>query len=876
MDNQTQNTNTMTTANLSFLKTNGFETQVGEFSHFHFVGAPFYCPQVRKVKPKCPPQKEKPKARPLPKKHIKIQLDPLPFDWSLIDVPSDTIRNTVLVEQDTINQISNKYKWTRFLHVPRQTEQEDIATKIISTAPVVEELLIIGNVEPNPGPFSLEKHAKAQTKIHSNGLFERTDLKTFINHLDQAFNKQALSFSSKDTLIKPVEPTEWKSEISIKLDKIYSSEGRGITKLESQENAIWKLLLNNELAAVWKLSLKPWMRDWKRKIDKQRSQFYLEHLQTQFASGLKLQMFEGEEKEDTKRNSKRHTPQSHDRLERLSNSHPQVAYDLKTKAEKVLLTKRQNAQLRQQLKALQKPELQFKFTIPVEISFESFTSLFDRFVASLPPEIKKIAKWADLGASVWILFFDTCIAAKYLACRTIYHLLGLGAMSLGIFTALIFQVMRIIGFVDSPLPTLNSFARQSPLAVLMTLVLTFLFRKQPGKSRVDAALANIKDLPLASSGVDLLISVFEKGIAYVRSLFVEEETIESQIEHITKRVKYYLSVEGSKKIDLNLNAFVELAELQQKSIELLSLFHYSSVERIGFMPVYLQLNQLYRRAQLTPIAGHAHRKRPVVTHIYGAAGIGKSRMVNLIAADTIGTILTLDGETGTSLNEKVSNFEKYIYMSPTGLKFEQNFNSHFSRIYVCDDANQVDPSFKTDDIPFPVKLISLNNSHDHMLPVAEVDQKKDARFNAALIIATDNQSLPDLKYLASAAAYQRRLDFSYECKLLPEYSIRIKAGDKELDVVDETKLDLSKPNTHIYQFIDNVTQETFTYTQFILKIVKLLRRVHAQHASDVQMFKNYALTSLDKIKQYEIIQTALDANPESQETIYLQVPVKEI
>lgn len=578
----------------------------------------------------------------------------------------------------------------------------------------------------------------------------------------------------------------------------------------------------------------------------------------------------GPEKECTKRDSKRRQPSGNTRNERLSNSHPDIYKDIAARAAKIQLTKRQEAQFKQQMRALDKPRLQYQFSIPVHITFESFSAMFQKFIDSLPAEMQEILKWADLGASIWILFFDKQIPAKYLACRVIYSILGIETLAVATFSALVLQVLRLIGFVDST-PVMNAYSNASPLAVVMTLVLTFLFRRQPGKDRVNAAIANLKDLPLASSGVQMLVSCFEGGVKYFKSLVVPEETIDSAIDHIKQRVKFYLSEEGSKAIDLNLRAFEELAVLQQKALEIASLFSIHSVERIGFAPIQHQLNQLYRRAQLTPISGHAHRKRPAVIQVYGTAGIGKSRMVNLISADAISTILKLDGYKDEELSERVKNFEKYVYMSPTGLKFEQNFNSHFSRIYVCDDANQVNNSVNTDEIPFPIKLIALNNTHDHMMPVAEVDQKKDARFNAALIIATDNDPDPDLKIINCPSAYYRRIDFSYKCTLKPEFAKKVVAGDEEILVVDESKVDITKPNTHIYNFYERNSKQNCTYRQLVIKLIQKLRDIHTQHTSSIQMFKEYAEEGLKQMLAEERKEQLLAS--EQTETPLFETPI---
>lgn len=551
--------------------------------------------------------------------------------------------------------------------------------------------------------------------------------------------------------------------------------------------------------------------------------------------------------ENTKRDSKRHMPEQRTRMEKLSNKHPDLYKKLRKQAEKLVVGKRQAAQFKQQMEAL-KPKVQWD--IPVTLRLESFEKMFQKFLKTLPPEVSEALKWTDIAAAIYVLFFDTSAPAKWLACRALYALLGIQSTTVAAFSALVFHVLRIIGFTEPQKPVLQAGELTKAISVIMTLALTIMFRQKPSQNRVDVALHALRDLPPTSHGMELVINVFEKAVDYVKSLFIGPNDLTQNMLLIKNRVKFYLSEEGQKAISLNLGSFTELAELQQKAIEIDGELT-SASERAAFRVITNHLNSLYRKASLTPIAGHANRKRPVVVHIWGKPAIGKSRIIKLISADVISTILSLDGHQDQDLVDRVGEWQKYVYFSPAGLKYEQNFNAHYSRIYVCDDANQVDPSNKSDGIDFPIKLISLNNSHDHMLPVAELEQKKDARFNSALILATDNVQSPDLsKSVTCKEAYFRRLDISYEMRLKHEYSKedRIATGEK-IRVVDMSTLERGKINTHIYEFYDPVQERIYTYDEFVAKIIALLEHVHMAHHSDVSLFKDHALKKVQHIQE---------------------------
>lgn len=607
--------------------------------------------------------------------------------------------------------------------------------------------------------------------------------------------------------------------------------------------------------------------DWERRIrlkrERMESDPYLKWLL--LAQGIEANPGPGE---NTKRDSKRRQPTERTRMEKLSNKHPDIYKQIQIKAEKMRVSKAQAKQFEQQMKALS-PKLQFDFRIPVHLKIQNFMQIFEEFTSTLPDEVKTAFKWADIGSACYVLLFNKDPAAKYLACSMLYKVLGIQATAIATFSSLVFHVLKIMGYIgenDSKYPRLNGFGTSS-IAIIMTLVLTVLFRKMPSKSRVENAIATLKDLGPTSRGMDLVVDVAKAACNYVKSLFVGPDELTKQIMHVKDRVKHYMSEEGATSISRNLGAFTELAELQQRAIEITSLIT-DPVQKSMFGTISQRLNELYRKASLTPIAGHANRKRPVVVHIWGKPGIGKTRAINLIAADTISTILSLDGYKGKELEERTRDYAKYVYFSPAGLKHEQNFNSHFSRIYVCDDANQVAPTNKSDGIDFPIKLISLNNSHDHMLPVAELEQKKDARFNSALIIATDNTQTPDLsKSITSEEAYYRRLDFSYEMRLKKEYSKEESTLGAALNVVDTSKVDPSKINTHIYEFYDPVHRKIYSYEEFIQQIISLLEHVHMSHMRDVQLFDDYAVDRMKKIvAKKEGQPIAPPPTPEEEET----------
>jgi hypothetical protein len=282
--------------------------------------------------------------------------------------------------------------------------------------------------------------------------------------------------------------------------------------------------------------------------------------------------------ENTKRDSKRHEPEQRTRMEKLANKQPSIYAKLRKQAEKLVVEKRRTAQFKQQLEALS-PKVQ-SWGIPVTLRLESFEAMFQKFLRTLPPEVSEALKWTDIAAAIYVLFFDTSPPAKWLACRALFNLLGIQSMTVAAFSALLFHVLKIIRFIDTG-PRLNASDMTTSLSVIMTLALTILFRQKPSQGRVDTALHALKDLPPTARGMELVMNVFEKAVDYVKSLFLGPDDVTRNIQLIKDRVKFYLSDEGQKAISLNLGSFTELAELQQRAIEVESELT-TSLERASF------------------------------------------------------------------------------------------------------------------------------------------------------------------------------------------------------------------------------------------------------------------------------------------------------
>lgn len=563
-------------------------------------------------------------------------------------------------------------------------------------------------------------------------------------------------------------------------------------------------------------------------------------------------------KENTKRNSKRRVPNGDTRMVRLHNTNPKIACKLEAINEYNRLQRIYSLQKQQRInnsdKMIAKLELH-KFSIPVKITFPQFQDLANQALQIIPSEIRNKVAWVDIIAAIWSLAFNYDYASQWTACRVLYDNFGIQGTTFLTFAALVFKLCKSLGIVgDINNPKLHArmhAIEASPLSIVVTLILTILFKQDPKKSTVNRIVSSFREIPAASSGLEMLLRAAQQTCEYVTRSYDDEFSIDNRMKKLEKQVKHYLSPEGMKEMQTEKNTFCEIYQMKVETLELAKFVRPNTSEGVMLNKISYDVNVLYNRSQVFGETGHGYRKRPVVLHLNGKAGVGKTRLINYISADTISLILQLENPKYTKpefrkeLENEVRNYESNVYFRPVGTKYQQNFKRLKSVIYVCDDANAISPAFLNGETTYPMELIHLNNSHDHVLNVAEVECKKDALFNSRLIIATDNIKTPDLYYLVCPEAYERRIDFSFEVSIKPEYrNVTVRKGKEYHSVnVDHPDIKPDHSNTFVYDFYDEHNIK-YTYEEVIEMVEEKLIQVDKHHTQDVELFRNRAIERL--------------------------------
>jgi hypothetical protein len=560
------------------------------------------------------------------------------------------------------------------------------------------------------------------------------------------------------------------------------------------------------------------------------------------------------DKENTKRDSQTRRSLEHTRNERLMAKDTKMARDLFHSNVKFITKRRQEAAHKATMEQLGVATKHFYEQLSEEAgAWWNNSSLFDdkemiddsgdwvdilkETINAFPDELKSLCNWVDVICALDTIARVPYVSAKILAIRALYNIFQIKGLALAAFVKLATIVYNfVINYRDDmPQKHMNI---ESAMNAIATLILSLIFQKKPNQGHVDACLSSLRQIAPTSRGLDYVMEAVKSCIKWARG--GEEFDLSKEIKRIETRVSYYTTIQGQKDMRLLQAAYMEITELELKSMMILKYLPAHSEERLQYAGTAARLNQYYKAVQTSPPAGHGNRKPPVTLHLYGGAGVGKTHLVNLISGDALRTILSLEGVEGDKLYDECSQFEKYMYYNPVANRYKTNYNPAMSKIFVCDDANQVNPHFLKEGQPFPVDMIHYANSHTHLLNVAELENKANANFNSALIIATDNVQTPALDYLTSKDAYKRRIDLQFKVELLPEFSCL----HNGVRVVDTTKIDLAQANTHIYKFTSK--NVTLTYDEVSKMVSDALVNKQQIFLKSCGVFKTHATRGLKR------------------------------
>nr|UJQ92944.1 MAG: putative RNA-dependent RNA polymerase [Narnaviridae sp.] len=181
-------------------------------------------------------------------------------------------------------------------------------------------------------------------------------------------------------------------------------------------------------------------------------------------------------------------------------------------------------------------------------------------------------------------------------------------------------------------------------------------------------------------------------------------------------------------------------------------------------------SQFYRGSGMT--WDPTERKEPIVIHLEGRAGVGKSRTVEVMAKK-IGAQFGLFG-----------NFRDWTYYRSSATQHWDGY--HQQLITVIDDFCFEDLSSRTQTLePSSKEILQLVSDCDYIVPMADL-REKGTRFTSPFLILTSNRArdMQVGQHFAEPDAFYRRISPTYEFVQLQTKSIKIVQSDYLMDPID--------------------------------------------------------------------------------------------
>nr|QJI53766.1 MAG: nonstructural polyprotein [Weivirus-like virus sp.] len=211
-------------------------------------------------------------------------------------------------------------------------------------------------------------------------------------------------------------------------------------------------------------------------------------------------------------------------------------------------------------------------------------------------------------------------------------------------------------------------------------------------------------------------------------------------------------------------------------------------QRTRFNAAYAWLGRMRNEAAHCSAGKHIPRIPPVIFHIIGKTGVGKSEATTLLNA----RLLTALGHTDES------DLYTKVYYRDCGQERFDGFNSGVVGVVVDDFGSRVDSESNPSSEPFEV--IRMQNSAVWQLPMASLSEKGSTFFRAKYVVWTSNQSTFKFKSITNPEAVLRRVTLKFSQYPRPEFATVKIIGSEHVTTLDHFKVaEVAKTRPDVYE-----------------------------------------------------------------------------
>lgn len=230
------------------------------------------------------------------------------------------------------------------------------------------------------------------------------------------------------------------------------------------------------------------------------------------------------------------------------------------------------------------------------------------------------------------------------------------------------------------------------------------------------------------------------------------------------------------------NELLQRADVIQKRLDALKV-HPSAYVRFTKCSLFLQR----AREICSSVSSGSLRPRvaPLVIHVHGATGVGKSSMLDYLNTQLL---IALGSTNPDDLQNKV------YYRYPTSDFFDGYRNG--TDIVVCDDFGSAKDS-ESHPSSEPLEQIRMTNTAPFRPPMAHLNDKANTCFEAKVVIWTSNRPTFSFPSLTNPEAVHNRVHLRFEQTVSPEFRIVKNIDGKNVTCLDGEKVAAfaeSRPN----------------------------------------------------------------------------------
>lgn len=308
-----------------------------------------------------------------------------------------------------------------------------------------------------------------------------------------------------------------------------------------------------------------------------------------------------------------------------------------------------------------------------------------------------------------------------------------------------------------------------PIASLATILAicfgTTVLKSVPKGSQLDEIVSGATKCGNLLKGLSGSWQVIEKVATFVFEKIYEWKygvnpnvvKLESFLGGVTqwyKDVQDLISLNTPEEISINSELCVKVEQLYAAGVRysaMIGEFKFDKNVVTGFQTHFRVLQACYDRAQSSGAFRGGPRVEPIVIHLHGTSGVGKSGMMYPLAID----VLKVDGIPN-------ADYTEHIYMRNIEQEFWDGYKNQ--RICIYDDFGQMKDSQAKPNLEF-MELIRTGNLAPFPLHCASIEDKSKTFFKSRAVIMTSNVAVFRPESLSWPDAVRRRVDLSVEIRV---------------------------------------------------------------------------------------------------------------